>query len=337
MKTTNKISKLSKLVFFLILFLYVTPKNFAQNNIEDKAEYYLFSGKDFMDNGQYNKALYYLQTSLAYNSTDNYLAQAMAAISCRNIDLYASAIHYFKEGIDTSGGTAQSYGNLGAIYAEMGYDKLAFDCLNEAIESRFNYAYPHNNIGGILLRYGKYDEAITSFRKAIKYDKKMPDPYFNLGTAYSEKNNLDSAIYYYDRAIEANPNFTKAYIAKASALKEAGKPIKEYTDLCNEAIKTYNKIINQGSDRYDIYLMRANAYKLLGEKVNQDKDNMLKLEKLNNFIDLYPEAYTFIRDRAYTYLDMENKKAAISDLKRVLEINPEYQTVKKKLSDIEIE
>lgn len=289
-------------------------------------------GKFYADQGKHNKALASFQTSLIYQP-DKYLSEAMAAISCRSLDLYASADYYFSKAIESSG-YAQAYSNLGALYAELGYDEDAFECLYKAIDRKSEYAYPYNNIGGILLRHGKYDEAVTNLRIAIEYAPKMPDPYYNIGTAHYENNNPDSAIYYYSKAIEVNPRFFKAYLAKANVLKSINKPKEEYADLCMRVVEAYSKIIKQNPDGYEAYLMRANAYKLLGQKSDMKKDMERKLEKLDKFISLYPNAYTFIRDRANLHFEMGNTPAAITDYKRVLEINPMYEWIRKKLNKI---
>jgi len=328
--TRTKISLTTLIIILLPVTSILSAQGYFYNEYKSRA--YYTEGTSYYNNGKSNKALACFQASLVYEP-DYYMSLMMAGISCRNLDLYASAIYYFGEAIDSSGGSAQAYGNLGALYAELGYDKLAFESLYEAIDRKSGYAHPYNNIGGILLRYGKYDEAITYLRKAIKYDKKMPDSYFNIGTAYYETDRKDSALFYYSKAIEVNPQFIKAYLAKATVLQSMDRPKEEYEALCNKAIEAYSKTIGQNQG-YDAFRMRANAYKLLGQDVDMKKDLEHKLVKLNEFIDLYPEAYPLIRDRAETYLEMGNKQAAIADYNRVLEINPEYQRVEKKLKKI---
>lgn len=313
---------------------------FSGGNISSQASYYGYADKDYYQQGdEYRKkgknkeALTCYQTLLAYEP-DNYSSQIMAAITCKDLDLYASAIHYFEQGVKSSGGSA-SYGNLGSIYAEMGYDEEATEKLEHALSMSPNYAFPLNNMGALLMRYGNYDKARVYLRKAMKSNNEMPDAPFNIGLTYYETDKLDSALVYFDKTLEVNPNYLKAYMAKAIVLKKMGKPQEEYEPLCNKAIMIYSNVLKNDPDNFRALSVRADAYEILGIEKNKKEDLERKLRKLNQLIELHPRAYTFIESRGNTYRNLENNEAAIKDYQRVIELNPEYEYVKNKLRELQ--
>lgn len=326
---------LLSIFILLTITLFLGENIFAQTSSYYGYTDYYQEGNEYRKRGKYKEALTCFQTLLAYEP-DNYSCQIMAAITCKDLDLYASAIHYFEQGIESSGGSA-SYGNLGSIYAEMGYDKEATENLEYALSMRSDYAFPLNNMGALIMRYGKYDKARVYLRKAMKSNSEMPDAPFNIGLTYYETDKLDSALVYYDKALEVSPDYIKAYMAKAIVLKKMGKPQDEYESLCNKAINIYSNLLKNDPDNFRALSVRADAYEILGIEKNRKEDLERKLKKLNQLIELHPRAYTFIESRGNTHRNLGNKEAAIKDYKRVLELNPEYEYIINKLKKLQAE
>ena len=325
----KKLTKLT-VVFFSFIMLQNT---LAAQEYYSHAEKYKEEGKEFFDEGKNIEALASFQTSLIYDPY-NYYCEIMSAITCRNLDLYASAIHYFRKGIKTSGYSYQSYGNLGSIQAEMGYDKESFVNLRQALSENSKYAFANNNMGALLMRYDKYDEALVYLRTAMVSDKDMPDAPHNIGNVYFENDKLDSALYYYEKALEINPGFLKSAVAKIIVMKNMDKPQSEYKELCEKLIKSCSKALKNNPDNYEIRKLRADLYSLLEKESNLKKDLNIKLQKLDKFVELYPGAYTFLENRGNTHRDLGNKTQAIADYRKVLEINPEFGYVRKKLEKL---
>lgn len=329
-------SKLLASIFIIVLVFVFSQINLhAQNQASPKetAKDYYLKGKELFEKKRYNEALTYFQTSLIYDS-DNYEYLDMAAFACLNLDLYANADYYFHKVAKLSKGKSHSHTNIGVVQVKTGNDKQAFEYFEKAINYRPNHACPLSGMGALLMRYGKYNEAKNYLYKAIKYNKKKPDALVNLGTIHYRTNNIDSALYYYNKAVEYNPNYMEACIAKGAILKETDKPQEEYAELCNKLINTYSNTTENGINNYEAISMRVEAYKILGKNSEMTEDLKHKLQKLNQLIELHPEAYTFIKSRGDTFLNLGDKENAIINYKKVLEINPEYEYVEKKLHKI---
>lgn len=316
-------------IFLLTPISYVFSQNIKSNDIFTD---YNSLGDKYKENGKNKEALCCYQTSLIYDR-DNYATNIKIAITNHALGYYANMIYYFKRGIEISD-SYTAYGNLGSIYAEMGYDKEAFKYLQEALDEAPNYSYALNNMGALLMRYDKYDEARVYFRKANEENKEMPDPLHNMGNSYFENNQLDSALFYFNKTIKINPKFAKSLIAKAITLKKMNADGKEYEDICNKLLEHCNKIIKEQPDNYEARKMRADIYATLDNTAESNKDLTIKLLNLNKLIELYPTAYTFIESRGNTFKSLGNTDAAIKDYEKVLEINPEYKYIERKLVEL---
>lgn len=326
-----------KIPKYIILVLFVIFQTNLYAQFADSgctAAEYSTKGDKFREEGKNKEALACYQAALIYDPYD-YLNNMKAAISNHTLDYYANMIYYFEQVIIYSGESYQSYGNLGSIYAEMGYDKEAFMYLEKALNENPDYAHVLNNMGAILMRYDKYDEARGYLRKANKLNPKMPDPLHNIGNSYLENNQLDSALFYYNKAIEVNHGFSKSLAAKASTLKKMNADLKEYEGICNKLIGYYTKIIKNQPDNYEARKMRADIYSILGNNADMQKDMEMKLQKLNKLIELHPNAYAFLESRGNTFKSLGNTDAAIKDYEKVLEINPEYKYIEKKVKELD--
>jgi len=280
----------------------------------------------------YNKqnntlALYWFQKALMINPDDE-ASLAMAGISCGNNELYASAIYYQEKALDIRE-DATTYDNLGITYGTIGYDDLALEMTEKTSKNSLN---KYITAGVIFSRHGKNDESIAYMRKAMKYGSPKV-PLYNIGVTLYETGNPDSAIYYFDKVIEIEPEFAPSYIMKATVLKEQAYSPENYKPLCEKAIELTSQSTNTGS-----LTLRAKAYKLLGKKKDMEKDLQSLLARLSYLIELHPDAYSFITDRADAHSYLGNREQAIADYKKSLSINPDYYDAKnglKKLLDNE--
>lgn len=109
-----------------------------------------------------------------------------------------------------------------------------------------------------------------------------------------------------------------------------GSPEEEYRNLCKKVIY----LVSKEKERYDNFELMAIAYKLLGDEEKMEKYFKLYIKELDKFIQLYPNAYPFVLQRAHSYENLGKKEAAIADYQRVLELNPEYMKVKDKLNKL---
>ncbi|MFR9166494.1 MAG: tetratricopeptide repeat protein [Dysgonomonas sp.] len=310
------------LFFFLIAILNLNAQDSRSENLVTN---YFNNGKECLRANRHNEALAWFQSALLHDP-DNLASLVMAGNSCAGLELYASAIHYYTQAIN-SWDDDIAYNNLSIAYATLGYDDEALICIKGIDGSHSN---KYLCIGGIAERHGDYDKAKKYMRLDMRRNAKSPVPYYNMGVISQDLNLLDSAVYYFGKTTEINPQYALAYVSKAQAMQLLGKPESEYKDLCLQAIKLTDK----NSSGYPDISILADSYLLLNDKKNAEKYLNLKLQKLNKFIELYPASYPFLTDRGETYLSMGNKEAAAKDFRRSLEINPDYVWVRKKLNKL---
>lgn len=124
-------------------------------------------------------------------AAQEYFKQALHAESEKS---YASAIEYYKKGIELNPTSAEPYFKIGNAYSALyNYDE-AINAYNKALEIKPDYADVLFNLGNAYLDKRDFDNAITSYQKALLLDGTNKDIYYNLGTALFEKGDQQQAI-----------------------------------------------------------------------------------------------------------------------------------------------
>lgn len=284
-------------------------------------------GEEYLKNGRNAEALGCFQTALIH-SPNNTSALIMAGYACYNLNLYASAIDYNIKAIDLEP-ISSAYNNLAMIYGIIGDDELCLEALNLVDdEESLNKLIA---LGAIAERQAKYKDALQYTHAAKNIEDKNIIPYYNLSIIHDDISNIDSALYYSNKVISLNPNSLLGYNSKLSILQKIGKPKQEYLPLCKKIISLCSKgDIND----YKSLKIKGETYATLGD----EKKKKTYLEKsliiLNHLIELYPNAYPIISDRAEVYAELGDTNAAISDFKRSLEINSVYKRTKDGLAKV---
>jgi tetratricopeptide (TPR) repeat protein len=161
------------------------------------------------------------------------------------------AIEYYQKAIDLNPNYAMAYNNMGnAYYGQENY-KEAIRCYQKAIDLNPNYATAYNNMGNAYDDLKNYKEAIRCYQKAIDLNPNYASAYYNMGIAYKNLENYKEAIRCYQKAIELYPNHASAYNNMGSS----------YYDLGNEReqINCYKKAAQLGDEDVQEWL-RKNGY-----------------------------------------------------------------------------
>jgi Tfp pilus assembly protein PilF len=168
-------------------------------------------------------------------------------------------------------------------------------------------------MAGYFEKQGDIDLAIQEYKKALKADEKNPTIHLSLGAAYIKKKDITQAIEEINRAIALEPDSVEPHAILAllyfaqEKLSEAGK---EYERALQNAAKLEPKNIS--------------IYKSLGILYLQQKNFKSAEETFLSVIGLAPadfEAHFYL---ANTLDEQKKKDAAINELKKVLELKPEY-------------
>ena len=170
-----------------------------------------------------------------------------------------------------------------------------------------NSAIVQDAKGLILQRMGNFYAAHDAFKKAIQLDPEFALAWYNLGYTESMMGNFKEAKNFLDKAIELNPDLVKAYFERAKVLKSLG-----YKE---EAIKDYNKIIDQTGENY----LKALTNRGLTKKMNGDFGGALA--DLSAALVQKPDDDEIIINRANLYLLYGFPMKAIEDYTDAIRIN----------------
>jgi len=109
-----------------------------------------------------------------------------------------------------------------------------------------------------------YDSAIIDFNKSIEIDSDYYEPYYWLGVIYYNQKDYSNALKYLDLSISKNYNNANSYIWKGLCYMN----MNEY----HKAIEQYSKAIEIDPNNSTAYINRFNAYRLIGDIANAQKD-----------------------------------------------------------------
>ena len=186
------------------------------------------------------------------------------------------------------------------------------------------------------------DKAIISFTKAIEIDKKNYIAYEGRGVAHYIRGNSTQAISDYTKVIKLKPDYSHAYVNRASAYfygegdidkaeKDFNKAIKIKPNFAihylrrgdfygvignnNQAISDLNKAIEFKPDYADAHCIRGSIYGLLHK---YDK----AIADFNKAIEINPGHSEFYVTRGTVYYKNKDLDRALSDLGKAIELNP---------------
>lgn len=155
---------------------------------------------------------------------------------------------------------------------------------------------------------GKYAEALVLFQKVANKRKKNAEVRYYIALCHLKQENWDAALQKADEALSLNPNFIKAYVAKADALIGKG----EY----DAALEVLNGALEKAPENPDVHFSRGLA-------LSYKKDYAGAIEAFQKVLAKQPQ-----RAYAHYYLGLSyyyagRKAQAISSLQRFLDLAPD--------------
>ena len=235
---------------------------------------------------------------------------------------------------------AEAYCGRGMLYCEEGkYDK-ALDDFDQAIELDSEYAeilkqYPryaeaYCGRGMSCAKMGQYDKAVTDFNKAIELYPQYSEAYFNRGKAYYGKKEYDNALTDFDKALELNSQYIeilKQDSKYAEAYHNRGKAYYDKEEY-DKALTDYNRVIELNPKYAHAYAHRGMTYYMIKQYENAIVD-------YTKAIDLNLQSDWLYYDRGLAYSNKGDYDAAIADYNKALEINPNYESAKNQLQNLQ--
>lgn len=169
---------------------------------------------------------------------------------------------------------------------------------------------------------GRIDEAIADLENAIKVGLVQSDTYEKLGTAYGMKGQVDKAISYFDKALEVDSKNMNALYGRAVGLQQKDP---------ERAIRDLEILIKNATDKTS----KANAMGMLGSCYINSQQLSKALETFNEVINqLGSKDPAHYYNRSVILLGTGNQDGAIRDLRKAIELNPNYDQAKQQLANL---
>jgi two-component system, NarL family, sensor kinase len=204
------------MLFFSIIFLFITSAVFAQETITDDR---IIVADSLYEDGHYEEAILKYREFIASPEGDRQGRKkavsecyASAGLCYFQLDQYNQAIEEFQqakllqEELGDLEAVANTLNNIGLNYKILGYYDKAIEYYRQTIEIDEEFgnsneiARTFNNIGMIYRAWSKYDSAITYFEKSYSLKKNLNDQagmskaLNHMGLVFSEWKKFDQAI-----------------------------------------------------------------------------------------------------------------------------------------------
>ncbi len=183
------------------------------------AEIYKARGDDYIQSGQYERAIQNYSKALELNPNDAEFYKS------RGIAYINFGVHYL---------TTKDYGRSLTNY------ELAIQDFNKAINLNQNDAMTWCGLGTACSALGQYEQAIIDFNRALKIDPKFSDAYFKRGMIYVLKGNFELAIADMTKLIELDPNNSMYWQFRGGLYQKLGYNTKAQADFAKAKQLGYN-------------------------------------------------------------------------------------------------
>lgn len=284
-------------------------KKAVEINPNTHAAYYHLAQLE-CNRGNYPMCLTYVNKCLAWQGYSSY-AYNLKGDALRLQGNEAAAIVAYKKAVEISPENLTPYANLAAIYESRKDFELALDCYKTILSINPESEQTLLKVADMYQESGRYDDAIIFYDKLTgnlhsEAVKGLASAYYGIALhainniSFASDKRLLDAYGYLNRAIELNPNDLELYLAKAK--------IASLLNMQAESADTLSAILNKRGNSIDDYLIRGDAYIILGNyKVAFDQykaavglaktvDDKLFLGEILIFNKLFDEARMVFND-----------------------------------------
>lgn len=201
--------------------------------------------------------------------------------------------------------SSKAYTNRGLIYKLDGNMEKALEMYSKAISINAKETDALVNRGNIYFNSKKYEMAIDDYNKCLSIDSTVQLAIENRGAAYGVLGKFDLSLADMNRALILDPKSENGYANRASML--------QFLNRHQEAIDDFYRHMKNTPDENGIVW---NSISVSYQALNQyDK----AIECLNKAITLNQNG-AFFYNRAFSYLKIGNKKQALADAERAVQL-----------------
>ncbi|MCK9266582.1 tetratricopeptide repeat protein [bacterium] len=206
----------------------------------------------------------------------------------------------------------------GALLSDFGFYKEAVFYFDRLIEVKPDCEDGWWSKGGVLIELGKSLEALKYFEEALRIDPNCFEATNGMGWAYKSLNKTREALDWFDKALTMNGDSSEVWNVKGSILSSL--------DRKDEALECYNKALE--IDPQDVFILN-NKNGVLIELGRYEEAE----ECIQQIIKINPKHAPAYYNKACLRVLTNNKKDALLNLKKAIELDSSFKEYAKKDKD----
>ena len=202
---------------------------------------------------------------------------------------------------------AVAYNDLGVLYHRLGENKLAVARYRRAIDLEPNNTNYRKNLADILaVTFGELEEALQHYVAVLESDNKDVEALLATGHICARLERYDDAAEFYEKVLEIEPN---------------------NSDAANWLGNMREKVSTNGLEGN-----LNECYQALITEIDHE-DLAEAVQKIENFIEMYPYYGQAHNDLGVLYYKNEYKTKVLACYLKAVELEPENVTFRKNLAD----
>ncbi len=267
---------------------------------------FLTSAYGFLED--FDQAIHYCRLVIEFDSAplEGYLTLGYLY---RRANRSAEAMAAYEKALSLDPNNSQAYNNLGALYEESNRYDDAREAYEQAIIFDPDLAMPHHNLAGIHEKAKAFDEALVEYQLALQLDSEYSDTYLRMSKLFLKMGKIAPATQTLKALLAIDPEHPEALSSLAVLQMEQGPKAKPQTFVDNTPFKE-----DETDPRYFYNIAIVAAQKSNYEQA---------VGHFNRALELRPEYINALIGLGACYQALGNNKAAITQYKKVLVLNPE--------------
>lgn len=236
-----------------------------------------------------------------------------SAIKAGNEKNYRQAIDLYNKALKLDNENYFIYDKLSLMYYFLDKVDSSIVYCDLAIKIAPNDTTAFYQRGHCYMEKGNFQKAIDDFTLSFeKTNKRNSNASFNIGKCYFRLGNIDKAIEFYKTTLKLEPNDKYSFYELGYCYASLATPDKD------NALKYYNKAIDQDNNYYDAYFNRGLLY------ATQFKNLKKGHADLERSIEIRPKNKLSYYYNGILYRDEEDFGKAKDMFNKVIELYPNY-------------
>jgi len=222
---------------------------------------------------------------------------------------FAQAVDCFKRATEADPLNSNYFSNLGTALNDLGQPDQAVEFFEKAISLNPKSPDACYNLGNVFQKLGQYAKSIECYKKTIEFNPAWIEAYLNCGNSYDMLGDFNSALGYYDTIIKINPYFTAAHVNRGNVLLKLNQK--------EQALESYEIVKRLGIDSFQAHLASAEILQGRG-------DYRKAIEACFNAIRINPYDTRGYYVLGMNYFNIRDLNAAVESFKNAINLKPDY-------------